>query len=718
MKRFAPLCLILVVSCQAFADDSLNVSLISQRYQYFDNVNDACIDGSFLYLTTENTGLRIFDISDPDNPVETGYWPTPDRSFAVTVADGYAYLMVRDHGMQIVDVSDPSSPVHAGSYNPDGPSVGSVAVAGDVAYVTRCGDGMRVLDISDRGNPVEIGSIEGELYWVRIVYANETVYCYDNLFDNIRVIDVSEPSQPDTVTVIEAETWEFQVNDVALYAIYSDEFEVYDIQVPHNPQYVSTVTGIEPTWFTELSVNQMILLEFNILTIFGLDDPLAPVELGSYELATGENSATAIAGDLAMVASYDEFKLFDIEDPSSINLVVNYAPRGPVYDVAVDGDLACVSLHYGGLDLLDVSDPSDPLLLTTIDDGQTVYTVHLASNRLYYIDYHSGSYGFHSVDVSNPLAPVELGSLDIPTHIRDFDIAGDYAYLTDWGDMVRVLDISDPSAPVEIGLGDSHGYAGDIEVHGDYAYATEFWTGLRVFDIADPTMPTEIGSFQIDHTDGLACGLTVDGNWVYMANGYGGLRILDVSDPTDPAELVHLDSDESEDVFEVVVRDGFAFVADMKSGLLVYDVHNPADPELTGFYGGFGRGYDIALQGGHAFFAANECLQILDVNLAVEVNELDPDSPILPDEYALSAPWPNPFNSNASFTVSLPVSARLTVQVYNVTGQQIAILANEIYNPGLYSLTLDGFNLASGMYFIRTTVPGHIEQVQKVMLIR
>ncbi len=90
----------------------------------------------------------------------------------------------------------------------------------------------------------------------------------------------------------------------------------------------------------------------------------------------------------------------------------------------------------------------------------------------------------------------------------------------------------------------------------------------------------------------------------------------------------------------------------------------------------------------------------------------------LPGEFMLSAAYPNPFNAMTTLNVSLPETAPLTVTVYNTNGQQVATLANSQFNAGSHELSFNANNLASGLYFVRATVPGQFEQMQKVMLVR
>jgi Secretion system C-terminal sorting domain len=90
----------------------------------------------------------------------------------------------------------------------------------------------------------------------------------------------------------------------------------------------------------------------------------------------------------------------------------------------------------------------------------------------------------------------------------------------------------------------------------------------------------------------------------------------------------------------------------------------------------------------------------------------------VPTHFALENAYPNPFNAATTVRVTLPESADLTVSVYNVAGQLVATIADGNYTAGKHSLTFDASNVASGLYFIRATVPGQMNTTQKVMLVR
>lgn len=91
----------------------------------------------------------------------------------------------------------------------------------------------------------------------------------------------------------------------------------------------------------------------------------------------------------------------------------------------------------------------------------------------------------------------------------------------------------------------------------------------------------------------------------------------------------------------------------------------------------------------------------------VGVNEQE----IIPSKYSLSQNYPNPFNPTTKIKFSIPaVETRrgkslqyVTLKVFDILGYEIATLVNEEKLLGDYEVTVNGNNLASGVYFYRLT---------------
>ena len=72
-----------------------------------------------------------------------------------------------------------------------------------------------------------------------------------------------------------------------------------------------------------------------------------------------------------------------------------------------------------------------------------------------------------------------------------------------------------------------------------------------------------------------------------------------------------------------------------------------------------------------------------------------------PDKYYLYQNYPNPFNPETKISYSITQKQKVTLIVYNVLGEMIVKLPDEVKEAGNYSVTFDGSNLPGGIYIYR-----------------
>ena len=73
----------------------------------------------------------------------------------------------------------------------------------------------------------------------------------------------------------------------------------------------------------------------------------------------------------------------------------------------------------------------------------------------------------------------------------------------------------------------------------------------------------------------------------------------------------------------------------------------------------------------------------------------------IPVLFALSQNYPNPFNPETRIDYTIPKQQNVSLRVYNMLGEMVQELLNEIKPPGSYSVTFDASNLPSGIYIYR-----------------
>lgn len=275
---------------------------------------------------------------------------------------------------------------------------------------------------------------------------------------------------------------------------------------------------------------------------------------------------------------------------------------GAVSSVALKAPYAYVGIGPR-LAVLDVTNRGNPVFkgeTPWFSDLVTGVSLSATSN---YVFAAVGRAGLQVIDVSNPLAPIGVASLQLSGRAAAVVVSGTTAYVVvqqgELADSSRlaVVSVADPRRPVEVGSFSPSPAVPlvDLDVVGGYAFLAADRSGLLIVDVSTPISPTQVGRFA---TAGKATGVDVDSSLAYVvaeaqwSSGVGdfvggGLTILDVGNKAQPAELGFLPI---EDVYEgevpvyqiarqVAVKSPYAYVAAEGGGLWIIRVDSPGAPE-------------------------------------------------------------------------------------------------------------------------------------------
>ena len=104
------------------------------------------------------------------------------------------------------------------------------------------------------------------------------------------------------------------------------------------------------------------------------------------------------------------------------------------------------------------------------------------------------------------------------------------------------------------------------------------------------------------------------------------------------------------------------------------------------------------------------------VDEATSVDRIDDH--LLPDDYRLSQNYPNPFNPVTNIQYSLPSSGHVKLSVYNMVGQEVAVLVDSHQGAGRYEATWNALDASSGVYFYRLTVDHRLVETKRMILLK
>jgi hypothetical protein len=88
----------------------------------------------------------------------------------------------------------------------------------------------------------------------------------------------------------------------------------------------------------------------------------------------------------------------------------------------------------------------------------------------------------------------------------------------------------------------------------------------------------------------------------------------------------------------------------------------------------------------------------------------------VPDAYALEQNYPNPFNPATVIKYSVPRYSFISLKVFDVIGNEVAVLVNGMKQPGNYAVPFNGSGLASGVYIYQLKADGFVDSKKLILL--
>lgn len=525
------------------------------------------------YAAAGMAGLRVVDVSTPTAPVEIGFYDTPGYAEKVTVAGGYAYVADSHYGLRIVDVSDPTDPTEVGYAFPLN-YVFDVALDGDHAYLAAAGAGLLVVDVSDPARPLEIGTIETPGYAYGVDAVGGIAYVADG-WEHLRLVDVSDPTNATEMASYDTPGWSFGVAISGTIAYVADAFmglQMVDVSDPANP------FGLGGEEMSQghagrvvVAGNATYVVDRNRgLRVLDVSDPGTPADVGLYGPMGYATAVSVFEGYAYVAAGTYGLRAVDVSDPGHPREVGAYDTQGNAIGVAVDGDRACVAVMCpeigAGLHAVDISDPADPTGVGFSPQAQGCYRDITTVDGIAYV---ANEWGLEVIDVSMPATPTLLSCIDLQGAewgaTSGVDVSGTLAYVVGDGGL-RVVDVSSPVSATLIALSQAFGAPFDVAVAGNLVYLTAGGSVLKTIDVSDPLDLEQLGEY---HGPYMSERVTAVDGTAYLASGSGGLLGIDVSDPANPAVAVSFDTPGH--AHAVTVAGDHIYVADGQGGLVVLE---------------------------------------------------------------------------------------------------------------------------------------------------
>ena len=275
---------------------------------------------------------------------------------------------------------------------------------------------------------------------------------------------------------------------------------------------------------------------------------------------------------------------------------------------------------WDGTYIVDIStNPSSPELVSFVPGAPSSHRDIKTYQNFMYVGteanmpdpdlYEQGEYyvppqGIQVVDISSPSEPLLVGEWDGVVQSHNIMDADGYLYVIGsndphsydgeveaWGlDDLIILDLEDPLNPLKVG-GWSGVYLHDVCIDGDILYGCDIYNdNMYVFDISDKTSPTVITSWPgVPHAH--SCWVSEDGNTLFTGSETTGGHIMSW-DVSDFSNIEYLDEwmpegGEEWSAHNIFVLGQRLYISYYVYGLQVVDISDPENLELAAFYDTF-----------------------------------------------------------------------------------------------------------------------------------
>ncbi len=284
--------------------------------------------------------------------------------------------------------------------------------------------------------------------------------------------------------------------------------------------------------------------------------------------------------------------------PTSLSFV---AIPGFANGVAVNGNYAYVAAGAAGLQVVNVSNRTNPSIVASLPLSGNSDDIRLVGNYAYIA---GGSAGLQVVDISNPLAPVLLGTLATGGTALNLAVYGSTAYIAN-GSNLFLANVTNPSTMTSIGTLALNGtiQGVDFDPIRKLAVVAAGGSGIYVVDLSNPAAPVMRGGT----STGDAREVAIRGNYVFVADYLNSTTSVDITTPANPMILSHItDPNLGGFLQDIVLSGNFALAADVKffNGIPITDISTPSLLQaraILSFTQRDDNGMGIAVDGSYAY---------------------------------------------------------------------------------------------------------------------
>ncbi|MGQ0721154.1 MAG: FlgD immunoglobulin-like domain containing protein [Candidatus Eiseniibacteriota bacterium] len=669
-------------------------------------------DGPYTFVAND-TDFRIYDHGDPGNPVQIGGLPIAAQAVAYRAASGW--LVVADvTSVHLADVSNPAAPA----------VFDTQPVLGGVSNLQFSDDGLFVLGAG--GNNVHRWDVDSfglfNLQTMTLPVATTDLDVSGNLAavgttQGLTMLDLSNLTILDEV-LDSSYDWAWVSPQFFTGAGSSGGINFYNATVPTQ---LSLVQTIEPgTTFNLVDMAQNGVLAaadagFGLLRTYDVQDPFAPVQLGSARLpgvteqlvASNDGRVVAGAGSGLVIIHASGPDGLDLEGTLSLGA----SPTSAVHDPT--NRLLHVGSSDGTIITFDTTDPANPTTVGTFSTGQFILELSKVANALYVRNFN----GLLALDYTNAVTPFLIRSFTGLT--GDIDADGD-RLVRARTDVPIVEIFHGADAPLTVGIQtvSVSGFAQAIDLRGTEILAAVGAAGIRHIDFTSGVVMTTYPAYPfMSDVDFLGSVSGTDyATWANGARSYyfdlsSGVEI----DLMDLHAFVSAWAASLPGALPGALRSAgatpvYLYGTSPQGSIFVLDVTDPSDVSFVGEYTQPGFTPQFAVPSDEVVYVGDNSaggrLVILPAHAAGSATGAADVAVPAASGNLLGAAWPNPFAASTTVPFTVRRTSVVNLSVFDVTGRLVRTLASGGFSAGEHVTSWDGQDgsgrpAAAGVYFVR-----------------
>ncbi len=517
-----------------------------------ERINDIVISGTVAFIaenkntgaTSGSGGLRILDISNPQNPTQIGLYNDGDTFYAVAPNGSNAYVETCQYntpasclpGYATLDISNLSSPSELQFYNIPSDYYYDLAINGNALYRSNINAGK--IEIFNLDNPAAPALANEVFQSVRKLKLHGQ-RLFGSSFYGMYVLDVSQPITPTLYGHFLRSQffgpWDMDADNNYAYVAYGDGgMRIVDLSQPSLPQTGQHDIVGNPTDLAKVG-GYIYLVDASDVKALDTSSPLTPTIVVTYTANPARPSRIQLEGNDVFLSGLNGFEIVNVSNPVSPTHRSSYHPQGNwLADSIIRGSYIYLAMDDGyndNLEIVDISDRDNPVLAASTGSLYRRGTgLAINGNYLFLAENSNGSSVDSSlaiVDITNPAQPQIVVSHTITGSLETLAMVNDYVYLGGQG--LRIVNVSDPLNPVDSGayrISGDRGYNYEVTAKNGQLYVsaplTNGETAQEILDVSNPAAPVKVGEYE--YLNGQT--LSVNGAWYeYAARKEYGLYI-------------------------------------------------------------------------------------------------------------------------------------------------------------------------------------------------